>query len=502
MASAPLAAVLHRPAASRHRPLTLGAPLPCLWPHSRALCTCIYGSSIAAQQQKQQGQQPNDGSVAAGVAAAARQHMLQARAAWRLLHGPNSSQEPVAIMLPRLERQVPMLGSAEAAAAAAAAAAARLQRAETAAQAAALRAASLAGASGLPYRPPEGLGVDLSGVTVVSAVLCGVPCVGPEGVRLCRSVVCGVPSLRAGGGPNCGMHSNPSWPLSHLPPAFLRPQADLSELERQVEAVRRAQEARQAAAAAAAAAAQASAGSGQLPLLPPAGEVQPMVLPLAALVHGTRAALPAATPDAPEGMPAAVAGGTPQEWPASLSASGRPLRRTRSHDVAGAAPPGALAQGNLSMPLPGLSTSSGGPAGVPASSSRPRRSPAGKPPAKPSSARAGRGTGPGKGPRGKGSKQAASAHEGHAPPGSAERPGGQPPALSRFGEGYQARGPSAATPPKSWLLKAKDLKAGLQGKLVQVGLSMGPAEGWCGRVGQGKGIDARSQRCTLTLICG
>ncbi|KAI7843784.1 hypothetical protein COHA_002682 [Chlorella ohadii] len=191
--------------------------------------------------------------------------MLQARAAWRLLHGPDSSQEPVAIMLPKLERRELPVNSPEAKAAAAAAAAARLERAEAAAQAAALRAASLAGASGLPYRPPEGLTVDLSGVDV----------------------------------------------------------ADLSELERQVEVVRRAQEARQAAAAAAAAAAQAAAGSGQLP--PPA-ETPPTVLPLVAL----------------------------------------------------------------------------------------------------------------------------------------------------FGEGYQARGPSAATPPKSWLLKAKDLKAGLQGKLVQ---TLWPDEG-------------------------
>ncbi len=255
-----------------------------------------------------------------------------------------------------------------------------------------------------------------------------------------------------------------------LTPACLPcgPQADLSELERQVEVVRRAQEARQAAAAAAAAAAQAAAGSGQLP--PPA-ETPPTVLPLVALVQGAHSALPAGTPEAAEGVPPAVAA-APEERPASGSTSGRPLRRTRSHDVAGGTPPGALAQGNLSMPLPGLSSSSGGRAALPAGGSRPRRSPAGKPPAKPVSARAGRGAGPGKGPRGKGSKQLVSAHEGHTPPGSAERAGGPPPDLSQFGEGYQARGPSAATPPKSWLLKAKDLKAGLQGKLVQVSLEV------------------------------
>ena len=147
--------------------------------------------------------------------------MLQARAAWRLLHGPDSSQEPVAIMLPRLERQAPTPGSAEAAAAAAAAAAARLQRAEAAAQAAALRAASLAGASGLPYRPPEGLSVDLSGVTVVSAVLC----VGPECVRLCRSVACGVPSLWCAGGTGRTVACTPTRlaPVSSYPLPFLDP---------------------------------------------------------------------------------------------------------------------------------------------------------------------------------------------------------------------------------------------------------------------------------------
>lgn len=109
--------------------------------------------------------------MAADVASAAQQHMLQARAAWRLLHGPDSSQEPVAIMLPKLERRELPVNSPEAKAAAAAAAAARLERAEAAAQAAALRAASLAGASGLPYRPPEGLTVDLSGVDVVSCAV-------------------------------------------------------------------------------------------------------------------------------------------------------------------------------------------------------------------------------------------------------------------------------------------------------------------------------------------
>lgn len=252
--------------------------------------------------------------------------------------------------------------------------------------------------------------------------------------------------------------------------------ADLGDLERQVEAVRRAQEARQAAAAAAAAAAQTGGTAlplpaGGLPQLPPAGEAPPMVLPLAALVHGPQGVLAAATS---EGV--AAVGGAPGERPASGSTSGRQLRRTRSHDMAGGAPPGALAQGNLSMPLPELS-SMGGRGGLPAGGSRPRRSPAGKPPAKPASARAGRVAGPGKGPRSKGGKQVVSAHEGHAPPGSVERAGSPPADLSRFGEGYQPRGPCAASPPKAWLLKARDMKAGLQGKLVQVRCLPSP-DGW------------------------
>lgn len=257
--------------------------------------------------------------------------------------------------------------------------------------------------------------------------------------------------------------------------------ADLGDLERQVEAVRRAQEARQAAAAAAAAAAQTGGTAlplpaGGVPQLPPAGEAPPMVLPLAALVHGPQSVLAAATS---EGV--AAVGGAPGERPASGSTSGRQLRRTRSHDMADGAPPGALAQGNLSMPLPELS-SMGGRGGLPAGGSRPRRSPAGKPPAKPASARVGRGAGPGKGPRSKGGKQVMSAHEGHAPPGSAEQAGSPPADLSRFGEGYQPRGPSAASPPKAWLLKARDMKAGLQGKLVQVRCLPSPQMG--GRSGR------------------
>lgn len=234
-----------------------------------------------------------------------------------------------------------------------------------------------------------------------------------------------------------------------------------------MEAVRRAQEGRQAAAAAAAAAAHATAGGVPLPLLgggvpqpAPVGEPAPMVMPLAALVaDGPQAGLTAATPEAPEGV-AAAAGGTPGERPGSGPGSGRPVRRTRSHDLAHSTPPGGLAQGNLSLPLP--SSSSGGRGGgTPAAAGRTRRSPAGKPPAKPS-ARANRGVGPGKAARG--GKHAASAHEGHTP----TVPGERAPDLTRFGEGYQPQGPSTATPPKAWLLKAKDMKQGLQGKLVQV----------------------------------
>lgn len=146
---------------------------PCSRPRSHALCTCIYGSSIAAQQQQgqgqqQQGQPPANGGVAAEAAAAAQERMLRACATWRLLQGPDGRQEPVAIMLPKLVRQVPVPGSVEAVAAAAAAAAARLEQAEAAAQAAVLRAASLAAACGLPYRPPEGLNISLAGIPVVS----------------------------------------------------------------------------------------------------------------------------------------------------------------------------------------------------------------------------------------------------------------------------------------------------------------------------------------------
>ena len=112
--------------------------------------------------------------------------MSRARAAWRLLHGPDGSQEPVALMLPKLVRQVPAPGSAEAAAAAAAAAAARLEQAEAAAQAAVLRAASLAAASGLPYRPPEGLNISLAGIPVVSPHACVLECQqGPGACRMC-----------------------------------------------------------------------------------------------------------------------------------------------------------------------------------------------------------------------------------------------------------------------------------------------------------------------------
>lgn len=224
-------------------------------------------------------------------------------------------------------------------------------------------------------------------------------------------------------------------------------------------AVHRAQEARQQAAATAAAAAAAQAvGGGGMAL--PGGEPLPMVVPLDALVlsGGQRApvgGLGAPTPEAPEGMPPA------------LTLSGRPVRRTRSLDPAapsgGTGGSGMLGQGSHhSLPL--ASTSSGGLAAT-----RARRSPAGKQQGK-GSVRTGHGKGPGKAVRAK--QQAAQQQADVLPAAADAQPApGLPapvPDLAAFGEGYQPRGASATAPPKSWLLKARDLRPWLQGALVQV----------------------------------
>lgn len=97
--------------------------------------------------------------------------MQRARAAWRLLHAPDANDAPVVIMLPRLVRQAIATSAAcqpgMAAAAAHTAAVVRLEQAEAAAQAAALRAAAVAASAGLPYVPPQGVDVDVSGIAVV-----------------------------------------------------------------------------------------------------------------------------------------------------------------------------------------------------------------------------------------------------------------------------------------------------------------------------------------------
>ncbi|KAL4457982.1 hypothetical protein ABPG75_012847 [Micractinium tetrahymenae] len=169
----------------------------------RRVCRCVYGNATILAGR-------SDGLLAPDAAEA---YMRRARAAWRLLHHPDSpalhDNEPVVLWLPKLEKRAPQ----PAPSAPVLAAAARVQQAEAAARAAVAQAASLAAAAGLPVRPPEGLQAQLGGMP-----------------------------LNLGG----------------------LMQADHSELERQVQAVLRAQEARQAAAAGGA-----PAGMGAAPLATP-----------------------------------------------------------------------------------------------------------------------------------------------------------------------------------------------------------------------------------------
>ena len=249
------------------------------------------------------------------------------------------------------------------------------------------------------------------------------------------------------------------------PPSSL--QTNYSELERQVAAVHRAQEARQQAAAAAAAAAAAQHAAGG-PLLPPTpAEPVPMLMPLAALGSGE------ATTD--------EAGGWSE--PPLPQPSARTMRRTRSLGPSPAAVAAAMAaasadgplmmQAAASLPLPAMASASSG-------GSRQRRSPAIRPCIHPSirgpATRQGR-AGPGKGPRGAGKQQAQRRRQ-VGKPGAGVSGGDsplpqeqqqQPPDLSPFGEGYQQRGPSAATPPKACLLTIEDFRPALKGSLVQVG---------------------------------
>lgn len=213
-----------------------------------------------------------------------------------------------------------------------------------------------------------------------------------------------------------------------------------------MEAVRRAQEARQQAAAAAAMAAAVQQG--------------PTVMPLASLMGGGLLQPGLGGSKVPEGA-----------LDVPVPPAGRLVRQSRSLDPAAGVVASALAQGALSMPLP--STSSGGAAAVaaPGRSSRARGKPASKP-----SPHEGSGAGPGKGSRA-GSKQARVVHRNGQSPASADRPG-PPPDLAPFGAGYTPRGPSAATPPKSWMLKLKDLKPALRGHLVQVRAAARCEAGW------------------------
>jgi hypothetical protein len=138
------------------------------WPllHRRAVCRCLCGTGLALQD---------------GSASSAEQHMRRARAVWRTLHHPGGSipggSDPAVLWLPKLvkrgqQQQGQRAGGGEGAgphawvqpatpgeaAAAVQRAEAAVQQAEAAARAAVLRAASLAAAVGLPYRPPPALG--------------------------------------------------------------------------------------------------------------------------------------------------------------------------------------------------------------------------------------------------------------------------------------------------------------------------------------------------------
>ncbi|PSC67463.1 hypothetical protein C2E20_8855 [Micractinium conductrix] len=335
---------------------------------SRLVCRCIYGTRTRLAANFEQASDGTGGAAAANgqrrdVPAAASDVMARARAAWRLLHHADASQDdPVVVMLPKLVRHGPparVPGTAGAAA--------RLEAAEAAALAAVRMAASMAAAAGLPYRPPDGVALD-----------------GLEGIV----------------------------------------QADHSELERQVQAVHTAQETRQAAATRAAAAAAAAAGA-SLP------EATPSVMPLSAFMAA----------DAAEG---AVSPGVR-------------MRRSRSLE---AAPPVEAGQLQHAHSLPSPSSASGASGGALA-----RRRSGGKPPAKLSSG-AGR-AGPGKGGKGKQGAVAAARRAAADRPGAGAEPA-PPPNLAPSGDGYQPHGPSTATPPMAWLLKAQDLSAALQGRLVQV----------------------------------
>ncbi|KAL4852936.1 hypothetical protein ACK3TF_005982 [Chlorella vulgaris] len=128
----------------------------------RAICRCLCGASVALQS----------GSTEAA------EHMRRARAAWRMLHrsatAASVNDEPRVIWLPKLVKQTPAQAQqhrwnggakarqtpTEAAAAArhsVAAGAAAVQRAEAVALAAAQRAASLAASAGVGYQVPQAL---------------------------------------------------------------------------------------------------------------------------------------------------------------------------------------------------------------------------------------------------------------------------------------------------------------------------------------------------------
>lgn len=102
--------------------------------------------------------------------------MRRARAAWRLLHHPDSpafpGEEPAVLWLPRLEQRAAQPAHSPAVAAATA----RVQRAEASARTAAVYAASLAAAAGLPFRLPDQVQLQ---VGTVPLDLGGLPQVGP-----------------------------------------------------------------------------------------------------------------------------------------------------------------------------------------------------------------------------------------------------------------------------------------------------------------------------------
>lgn len=118
------------------------------------VCRCVYGNAAILASRSEAEPAPD----------AAEAYMRRARAAWRLLHHPDSpalrDSEPVVLWLPRLEKRA----AQPAASAALAAAAAQVQRTEAAARAAVVHAAGLAAAAGLPFRLPDQLQAQLGGV--------------------------------------------------------------------------------------------------------------------------------------------------------------------------------------------------------------------------------------------------------------------------------------------------------------------------------------------------